>query len=235
MVEARRASKGAKKRAPPRAYHHGNLRDALVAASVELLAEEGISGLTLRSAARRVGVSHAAPKNHFGDLRGLLVAVAADGFQRLSMALATAYRDASHLGAAKALLAVGPAYVAFALAAPGHFRAMFHPSLADRTASGALDSASRETFALLVGAMRAAREEGSVREVDVVEASLSAWSVVHGLATLAVDDQLRRKGLGADPRVLAEVVVGHLFEGLRAGPGALEPPRTSRKSRRTAR
>lgn len=235
MVEARRPPKTAKKRTPVRTYHHGNLRDALVAASVELLAEEGIAGLTLRSAARRVGVSHAAPKNHFGDLRGLLVAVAADGFQRLSMALATAYRDAAHLGAAKALLAVGPAYVAFALAAPGHFRAMFHPSLSDRTASGELDSASRETFALLVGAMRAAREEGTVREVDVVEASLSAWSVVHGLATLAVDDQLRRKGLGQDPRVLAEVVVSHLFEGLRAGPRAVVPPRTSRKSPAIAR
>jgi hypothetical protein len=151
------------------------------------------------------------------------------------LTLATAYRDAAPRGAAAALLAVGPAYVAFALEAPGHFRAMFHPSLADRTASGALDSASRETFALLVGAMRAAREEGSVREVDVVEASLSAWAVVHGLATLAVDDQLRRKGLGADPRVLAEVVVGHLFEGLRAEPKSGEPSRTSRKSKRIAR
>ena len=70
------------KKPPARPYHHGHLREALVAASCAILDEEGAQALTLRSAARRVGVSHAAPKNHFGDLAGLMSAVAAEGFRR---------------------------------------------------------------------------------------------------------------------------------------------------------
>lgn len=205
-------------RAPVRtkiAYHHGDLRVALVEASIVILAKEGLAGLTLRSAARSVGVSHAAPKNHFGDLRGLLEAVAIEGFRRLADALSHAYAESLQRGAAEALLAVGPAYVAFAVAAPGHFRAMFNPSLADRSTSEALEAASRRTFGLLVDAIKAAQAEGSVRPGDPVLVSLSAWAIVHGLATLAVDDQLRRKGLSNDPVELAREAVRDLLEGLR--------------------
>src|SRR5262245_52005851 len=77
---------GARPRPPRRAatYHHGALREALLAAAEGILERDGITGLTLRAAARAAGVSHAAPKNHFGDLAGLLSDLAATGFERLA-------------------------------------------------------------------------------------------------------------------------------------------------------
>ncbi|MEJ7729007.1 MAG: WHG domain-containing protein [Polyangiaceae bacterium] len=199
-----------------RSYHHGDLRQALIGASIEILAEEGLLALTLRSAARKVGVSHAAPKNHFGDLRGLLTAVAAEGFRRMHEALEMARARARRRGPAAALLAIGPAYVAFAMAAPGHFRAMFHPALGEHHQSDELASASSATFAVLVSSMAAAQRAGVVGGDDPVAASISAWSIVHGLASLAVDGHLARKGLSVDHGQLARTVTRHLFEGLGA-------------------
>lgn len=194
-------------------YHHGDLRASLVRASLTLLAEEGIEGLTLRSVARRVGVSHAAPKNHFGDLSGLLEAVAAEGFVRLAEAM-----EAAVAGAAdplSRLLEAGVAYVAFARRRPGHFRAMFHPRLGPRLAGGELEQASTRALGVLVEAMRAAQAAGVAREGDVLELSLAAWSMVHGLAALAVDDHLAHKGLSHEPEALARTLGLHLYFGVR--------------------
>ena len=71
-------------------YHHGNLRNALIVASMAILAEEGAAALTLRKAARKAGVSHAAPYRHFADKDALLAAIAEEGFQRLSAMIETA-------------------------------------------------------------------------------------------------------------------------------------------------
>jgi AcrR family transcriptional regulator len=207
-----------------RDYHHGDLEKALVDASIAILREEGVGGLTLRSAARRVGVSHSAPKNHFGDLAGLLAAVAEAGFWRLHAALAAAdappersARARKNSGAAVArLLAIGVAYVRFAIDSPGHFRAMFHPSVSDRAARSGLDDASRATFGVLVNAVARAQKDGEIAAGDAIEQSLAAWSIVHGLSTLAVDQHLARKGFVRDPVDLAAAVTMHLFKGLRA-------------------
>lgn len=202
------------RRAPKKkAYHHGDLRRALVDASIAILHEEGAAALTLRSAARRVGVSHAAPKNHFGDVAGLLEAIAVVGFRGLTGAMQAARAEASEpLGR---LVGIGEAYVRFATTSPGHFRAMFHPALGERVTDGDLDVASRETFGVLVSSMEEARAAGIVREVDVLEASLAAWTMVHGLSTLAVDRHLARKGFDRDPTALARTIAQQLFLGLR--------------------
>src|SRR5262252_4364083 len=74
-------------------YHHGSLREAMLEASERILERDGITGLTLRAAAREAGVSHAAPKNHFGDIRGLLSELAAAGFARFGAALVAQVRE----------------------------------------------------------------------------------------------------------------------------------------------
>ena len=196
------------------AYHHGDLRRALVDASIAILHEEGASALTLRSAARRVGVSHAAPKNHFGDVAGLLEAIAVVGFRALTAAMRDAREGAGDPLAR--LVAIGEAYVRFATTSPGHFRAMFHPALGERVTGGALDIASGETFGVLVGSMEEAQAAGVVRGGDVLEPSLAAWTMVHGLSTLAVDRHLARKGFDRDPADLARAIAQQLFLGLRA-------------------
>src|SRR5579875_3424668 len=125
---------GTRKAAPARVarYHHGDLRNALLAAAEAILEREGLNGLTLRAVARAGGVSHAAPAHHFGDLTGLLSELAAAGFRRLAerfdaaMAASGAEPDAR-------LAAMGRAYVAFARAHPGLFTLMFRSERLDNT------------------------------------------------------------------------------------------------------
>ncbi len=122
----------------PRAssYHHGDLRESLLAAAETLLEEGGVPALTLRAVARAAGVSHAAPAHHFGDLTGLLSELAAVGFMRLGAAFDAAMDGAGSAPSAR-LTAMGKAYVAFARAYPGLFVLMFRSERLDEFASGA--------------------------------------------------------------------------------------------------
>jgi AcrR family transcriptional regulator len=214
-------------RSTPRPYHHGSLREALVASSLAILDEEGIAALTLRSAARRVGVSHAAPKNHFGDLRGLLAAVAAEGFRRLAEAMQRA--GVGIEDPVVRLIAIGRAYVRFAEAKTGHFRAMFHPELGARAADSELAIASGAALDVLVVAVAACQQAGRMRTGDTLGQSLAAWSMVHGLATLVVDRHLADRDLPHDADALATRFGAYLYEGLRVGRDAAPPhPRPRR-------
>ncbi len=145
QAPVQRAAKSAGK-APPRTYHHGALKEALLAAAEEILTEQGVAGLTLREAARRVGVSHAAPKNHFGDVRGLSSELAAVGFRRLASKLSKAAAEAT--GADDAMDAIGRAYVGFARASPGLFHLMYRSEALDFTRPALADALSAVSGAL---------------------------------------------------------------------------------------
>src|SRR5271167_3046832 len=119
-------------RAKSRPYHHGDLRTAVLAAAETILEREGIDALTLRAVARAVGVSHTAPKNHFGDLEGLLSELAALGYQRYGKVLADAM-DAAGTDPRLRMRAMGRAYVGFARAHPGLFLLMFRSDRLDMT------------------------------------------------------------------------------------------------------
>ena len=165
----------------PRPYHHGNLRETLMVAADELLANQGLAGLTLREVARVAGVSHAAPYHHFANLDELLAAVAARSFEMLGAALADA---ASASDAREAMLRIGDAYVAHARAQPAHFRLMFGPLLARKEEFPALAEAARASFMqVLQAAERYAPGEGAV-------VALTGWSLGHGFAHLAIDGAL---------------------------------------------
>ena len=120
------------RRAPPRRYHHGDLRMAVLAAAEAILEREGVDALTLRAVARAVGVSHTAPKNHFGDLEGLLSELAAVGYWRYGETLAKAM-DAAGADPRARMRAMGRAYVGFARAHPGLFILMFRGERLDMT------------------------------------------------------------------------------------------------------
>src|SRR5260370_40869028 len=105
------------------AYHHGALRDALLEAAESILIREGIQGLTLRASAREAGVSHAAPKNHFGDVSGLLSELAALGFDRLSASMLAETNDGQK--PSERMRAIGRGYVDFARTNPALFLLMF--------------------------------------------------------------------------------------------------------------
>src|ERR1700733_5513657 len=117
------------KPAAKRAYHHGDLRAALVAAAVQILEKDGEGALTLREVARRVGVSAAAPYHHFADKHAILAAVGEEGFSHLADAMEEA-QATSGPKTRDTLRAMGVAYVRFAVRHPSHFRVMFSGILA---------------------------------------------------------------------------------------------------------
>jgi AcrR family transcriptional regulator len=173
-----------------RPYHHGALRAALLEASERILEEEGIGGLTLRAAARAAGASHAAPKNHFDDLTGLLSELAAVGFRRFAAQLSAA-RDAAGTDPGERLVAIGRAYVAFARANPGLFQLMFRGERLD-PGRPALREALDEAGAVLQTAVGAVSGQPATPALDLSMAGrmIGAWALVHGFAMLLLDGRL---------------------------------------------
>jgi AcrR family transcriptional regulator len=167
-------------------YHHGNLRESLVTAAVQLIAEVGPTGFNLREVARRAGVSHNAPYRHFRDKGKLLAEVAAEGFRELNAALLEG--AASEVTPIGQLKRAGYAYIAFALRRPEHFAAMFDaPELGTDPACRQVGD---EAFASLVAVIDLCQIEGQLPPGGTEYRALLAWSLVHGIAKLAVANRL---------------------------------------------
>src|SRR6478736_577226 len=130
-----------------RGYHHGNLREALVAAAVDLISQHGPAGFTVAEAARLAGVSPGAPYRHFRDAEALLAEVALRGFERFAAALAAAWND-GRPNALPAFEALGRAYLAFARNEPAHYAAMFETRIAFDSHPGLLAAGDR-AFSIL--------------------------------------------------------------------------------------
>jgi len=173
------------------AYHHGDLRAALVTAALALL-EAGETAPSLREVARAAGVSAMAPYRHFADRAALLAAVADEGFA----ALRTRLLDADDAPESReALIAQGRAYVDFALAHPALFRLMFSHEKAGGVPE---DETAYTVLANRVAQLAPDRAEA---------ATLAAWGLVHGLATLLLDaklDALHRSGVDATLDLLVD-------------------------------
>lgn len=197
-----------------RAYHHGNLRAALVEAGVEALRERGVEGLALRDLARRVGVSHNAAYRHFADRDALLGELAGVGMQSLTAAGAArlaALDDPDPVRRARqGLQEIGRSYVDFALREPGLFRAAFvaFPSLPSATpmvpAAEALVEGS--PFGQLADRLDALVEVGYLAPDARPGAEFTCWAIVHGLAMLLLEGPLQ----GLDEAARTEVVDGAL-------------------------
>jgi len=162
-------------------YHHGELPDALRAATAELVSERGPTGFSLREVARRAGVSHAAPKHHFGSAKGLLTSVAIEGFGYFGDAFEEAV--ASSTGAVDRLTRQGRAYVNAALQYPGHFGVMMQTELVDGD-DAELQRAASRAFGVLVETLEAVRDELNP-DLDVETASAMCWAAMHGLVGLS--------------------------------------------------
>ena len=171
-------------------YHHGSLREALLDAAQRILEESGIQGLTLRAAARKAGVSHAAPKNHFGDLPGLLSELAARGFERFAATMLAAVRESDT--PVQRIEAIGRGYVAFARAHPGMFLLMFRSERLDMSRP-VLRDAAQAAGRVLAGAVAARRGENVEQALTLAQAAsiAGAWSLVHGFAMLLLDGRLK--------------------------------------------
>lgn len=181
----------ASRRANP-TYYAGDLRRDLLDTALELIAQEGPSAVSLRSLARRLGVSHAAPANHFPDKAALFTAIAVEGFGLLARAIQD---GAGQLGpeatAGQRFRAAGRAYTGFALAHPAHFAVMWQRDLLHQD-DPELAAAGDTTFELLLGSVREIQSEGWAAGSDPQAVAYLAWSVVHGLAALWLGGSLQR-------------------------------------------
>jgi AcrR family transcriptional regulator len=161
-------------------YHHGDLRATLLAAAEAELTEKGVEGFSLRSVAKRAGVSHAAPSHHFGDTNGLLTALAAEGFTRFQDTL-----DAREVGAVDdrdRAVRAGLGYLEFALARPALFRLIFSSARPD-FASADLITAANRAYDHLVGVVTVL----GGGETDVI----ALWATSHGIADLSAGQKMR--------------------------------------------
>lgn len=173
---------------PREAYHHGDLRRALLEAAELVLAERGVAGFTLRECARRAGVSHAAPAHHFRDARGLLTALAALGFATLTACMREARAGIDD--PRERLRAIARGYVAFARRHPDRFRLTFSRSRLDGD-DPAYQAASEEAFGELEAAIRLVHAAPDAPLEGPLRASLTqAWAVVHGFAYLLLEGHM---------------------------------------------
>lgn len=180
-------------RSAEKPYHHGNLREALIESGLLVLAENGHAGLTLRAVAQRAGVSHAAPAHHFSSAKGLLTAMATSAFARFEAALASGRSTAGDDPVAQ-IRAMGRVYLAFARKHPEQFRLMFTAAKLD-WADAELRAVAHKAYGHLEAIARPAADAmGAQTDTERTEVEYLIWSVVHGFAHLAIEQQIPKPG-----------------------------------------
>lgn len=188
-----------------RGYHHGNLREAMVQAALDMIAQRGLAGLAIAEIARALGVSPAAPYRHFRDRNALIAEVARRGFERLAADLEAAW-SAGRPDPVTAIERCGRAHLAFAQRDPAAYAAMFDPGLQDSPGDAGLQAASDAAFAVLRRAADAAcisAPPGRGRPPPQM-VTLHIWSLTHGIASLFAVPGPGRKRLAMAPEDLLE-------------------------------
>ncbi|NYH52061.1 MULTISPECIES: TetR/AcrR family transcriptional regulator [Nocardiopsis] len=197
-------------------YHHGNLRAAVLEKAAEVIGREGPHSFSLRSLAVELGVSHTAPRHHFGSREGVLNALATEGFRELADRL-RANREAGG-----DFLDAGVEYVRFATDRPAHFDVMFTPSLLG-TDDEELNAARKAAFDELRTGVDSLTDRGEVE--DAAAALVAGWSVVHGVATLALTGNLDGSGLRSLFQDTDLLAITRRSAGLLFGPRTPGSPR----------
>jgi len=197
----------------PRGYHHGNLKEALLRAALELIAQKGPAGFTFAEAARWAGVSPAAPYRHFRDRDELLASVALRGFERFELALARAWDD-GRPDVFVALDRLGNAYLEFARAKPAYYSAMFEAGIPLAT-NPELREAGERVFAVLRGAAEKLCSHAPLRtRPPALMVALHIWAMSHGIASLFGRGDAARRTLPMSPEELLEAEVLVYLRGL---------------------
>ena len=170
-------------------YHHGDLKNALIQAGMEILAEEGLGRLSLRKVAKQAGVSHAAPYSHFKDKQALIAAISTEGFKRLYsqiQAIFEQYQDKPDT----LLVETAWAYFQFALNETDCFKLMFSSTLEKEKDYPDFVAASKKTFSQLVEIVKVCQTGGVLEEGAADLAAVRLWSTVHGFISLLLEGQI---------------------------------------------
>ncbi len=196
-----------------RAYHHGNLREALIRAALDLIAQKGPAGFTFADAARWAGVSSAAPYRHFRDREALLADVARRGFELFEAALSRAWDD-GRPDPYRAFESVGRAYLAFARGEPAYYSAMFEAGIPLDADAGLRDAAGRAFEVLRHASETLCTRVPPDKRPPALMMSLHIWALSHGVASLFARGDSGRRPLPMAPEELLEAGVLIYLRGL---------------------
>jgi AcrR family transcriptional regulator len=197
------------------ALRGNDLRSALLDGVRDAVGEHGASALSLRDVARRAGVSHAAPAHFFGSKSGLLTAFAVQGFSQLATVVAGEVAHSAPHDGPSTLAAIGRGYVRFAIAHQAHFEVMFRVDALDPTSSE-LTQVTDATYAILSDTIRRCGIEGALAGRDPDLVAVSAWSIVHGLASLLISGWLLGRAPTTDPEALGQAVAALFVDAVLA-------------------
>jgi AcrR family transcriptional regulator len=203
----------------PRGYHHGNLREALIAAALDLISKKGPAGFTFADAARAAGVSAAAPYRHFRDRDALMADVAKRGFDRFAVELSRAW-DGGKPSPRAAFERVGRAYLQFAEKEPALFSAMFESGLPITNYPELREAGDRAFAVLRQGCEVLAATLPKERRPPSLMMALHIWSLSHGIAALFARGDAARRSIPMTPEELLEAGVLIYLEGLGVPPDA---------------
>lgn len=196
-------------------YHHGALREALIEAAQQLISEKGVDGFTMADACRAAGVSTAAPYRHFADRKALVEAVAARGFDSLSVRTREA-RDAHPDGSIASIVAMGQAYVAFVTRDPALFQLMWGAGAPERQESP-MATSGHQCFGVLLQAVDAFRRAQGLEATDTLAIAVPLWTIVHGTASLVLGERFEKVAPGTDVDRLVEHTTRAYLTGLVRG------------------
>lgn len=170
-------------------YHHGDLKNALIKAGVEILSREGVGGLSLRKVAQRAGVSHNAPYSHFPDKQSLIAAISTEGFKQLYDELDAAI--SSYPDDPKRQLQEGAwAYVQFAMNNTDTFKIMFSGVLEKEKEYPAFVEIAYKTFDRVVDVVRTCQEAALLRSAPPEIIAVTVWGQIHGIVSLMLEGQI---------------------------------------------
>jgi AcrR family transcriptional regulator len=200
-------------RSGPRGYHHGNLREALIRAALELIAQKGPAGFTFAEAARWAGVSPAAPYRHFRDRDELLADVARRGFDLFEAVLARAWDD-GRPDVFTAFDRIGKAYLEFAKSEPAYYSAMFEAGIPADSSPELREAGERAFGVLRTATERLVATMPAANRPPVLMMALHIWSLSHGVASLFGRGDAARRSLPMSPDELLEAAVLIYLRGL---------------------
>ena len=184
-------------------YHHGDLKNALIKAGVEILAKDGVGGLSLRKVALKAGVSHSAPYAHFVDKQALIAAISTEGFRQLYERVSTVAEEYK-TKPPRQLVEAAWAYVQFALDDRDRFKVMFSGVLEKGKAYPEFVAETQKNFQLVKMIVEANQASGVLRSGPSDLAALSAWGIIHGFVMLLLEGQISHSVL--EQKSLRELV-----------------------------
>ena len=173
-------------------YHHGNLKEALISAGLETLSEQGVEGLSLRNVAKKIGVSHTAPYNHFPDKQALLAAISTAAHEQLHQIILDAFEKSKNTPAI-IIPDVAWAYLQFALNNPSKFKLMFSGALEEETRHPDFVAISQKSIALLEEIIVFCQKAGQLDSGGIEMNAIRLWSLVHGFTYLVLENQFPEK------------------------------------------